>query len=233
MNHIVNKYILLLILVFSSACRIHGQMIDVRNIISFSVGNVSFQGKDNIFFPKNAGNGSLSLRADYLHTVLPWMKIGIEGSYIIPSSEGQGSTDFARISTVNENIFTAGFNSTIFLPYKQTGWRNRLRIQIGLAPVAVIHTGERNVTINNNVLDIETNQSESGVILSLKSPATGFGFSITPTLEYYILQSIGLRFSYNSLITSFKSDLKYENLNISSFNLGIFIPLSKNNKLNY
>ena len=121
----MRKYILLLILLFPIVYGLKGQIVNSKNFLSFSAGKVLFGGPDDLFFPKGFNNGSLSLRADYLHTILPWIKIGVEGSLIFPGVEGQGSNAFATISSKNEKMMTGGLNATFFLPYKDTGWRNR------------------------------------------------------------------------------------------------------------
>lgn len=230
----MNKYkihllfLLLSILVFS---KLNGQIIDSKDYLSVSAGTVFFGGPDHLLFPKGLNNGSLCFKVDYLKTVLPYLKAGIEGSLITPGVQGKGSSDFAKIAINNEGILTAGLNATFFLPYRETGWRNRLRLQFGVAPVAVVHSGVRVVTIDNSVWNID-NQAYESSSLTLKE-STGLGLSLTPAVEYYVGQSIGLKLSYNSLLTSIKSDLDTERIIINSLNFGLFFTFGTNKHFNY
>ena len=226
------RCLIFIFLFFQLIIRSEGQIIDNKSSVSFSAGKVMFTGNDNLFFPKRINSSSYSFRGDYLHTVHPWIKLGIEGSLIMPQADDQMSNEFSKIDSNNEKIITAGINTTFNLPYKASGWRNRLRLQFGIAPVAVFHLGERVVTFDNEVWNIEDQISE-GATLTMKGPSTGFGLSLTPSIEYYITQRVGLKVSANSLLTSMKGDLITEDLMIYSFNFGIFIPLSKDKKMNY
>jgi hypothetical protein len=231
MNNYKRIHLLFLLLSLSVFSKLNGQIIDSKDYLSMSAGTVFFGGQDNLLFPKGLNNGSLSFKIDYLKTVLPYMKAGIEGSLILPGVQGKGSSDFATIAINNEGILTAGLNATFFLPYRETGWRNRLRLQFGVAPVAVVHSGVRVVTIDNSVWNIG-NQAYDSSSLTVKE-STGFGLSLTPTVEYYIGQSIGLKLSYNSLLTSMKSDLNTENIMINSLNFGLFFTFGTDKHFNY
>lgn len=232
MNYLKPKYLFLLILLFPIASGLSGQIINSKSFLSISAGKLFFGGPDELFYPKGINNTGISIRADYLHTILPWMKIGVEGSMVLPALPEQKSNEFAKISCSGEKIETIGVNGTFFLPFKETGWRNRFRLQFGVAPVIVLHSGERTVTIDNTVLNTNNNLPESARII-MKGPSTGLGLSLTPSLEYYPAQRIGLRLSCNSLLTSLKSDVTTENVIIYSLNFGVFFPISRNKQLNY
>jgi hypothetical protein len=235
MIHSPIKYLVLFVsLVFSTTSVLYGQIIDSKNKLSISAGNAIFTSQDNLFFPKQVSNGSISLRGDFLHTILPWVKLGIEGSMIMPKADSQRSSEFTKIDNRNEKIVTAGINVTFNLPYEASGWRNRLRLQFGIAPLAVVHLGERTVKLDNKIWNNENGVNEEAII-TMDGPKTGLGLSFTPALEYFLSRNIGIRFSFNSLLTSMKSDLTREDLIINSLNLGVFVQLPKKEKkeLNY
>lgn len=232
MNHCMRKYLFLLILLFPIASGLNAQIVNSKSFLSISVGKLSFGGPDDLFYPKGMSNGGISFRADYLYNILPWMKMGIEGSLVLPGTPGENGDDFAKISSNNEKMITTGVNTTFFLPFKETGWRNRLKLQFGVAPVVVVHAGERTVRIDNMVWNTDGHVLESS-ILTMKGPSTGFGLSLTPSVECYVVQRVGLRLSCNSLLTSMKSDLTTEHVIIHSFNFGVFFALSRNKQFNY
>ena len=232
MNHLMRKYLYLLILLLTIALGLNGQIVNSKRFFSISTGKLFFGGPDELFYPKGINNTGISFRADYLQIILPWMKIGIEGSLVLPGLPLQKSDEFAKISGGGEKIETIGVNGTFFLPFKETGWRNRFRLQFGLSPVVVIHSGERSVSFDNTVWNTNNNLPESAMI-TMKGPSTGLGLSLTPAIEYYIVQRVGLRLSCNSLITSLKSDLTTENVIIYSFNFGVFFAISRNKQFNY
>jgi len=232
MNQQMRKYILLLILLFSVVTGINAQIVNSKSFLSISGGINSFGGPDDLFYPKGISKGGFSFRADYLYTILPWMKMGIEGSLVLPGTPAPNSDNYAKITSSNEKMITAGVNATFFLPFKETGWRNRFRLQFGVAPVAVVHTGERTVRIDNMVWNTNGHVLESS-ILTMKGPSTGLGLSLTPSVECYVVQRVGLRLSYNSLLTSMKSDFTTENVIINSINFGVFFTLSRNKQFNY
>jgi len=232
MNQQMQKYILLLILLFPVASHLNGQILNSKSFFSISGGKLIFGGPDELFFPKGMDNSGLSFRADYLRNIFPWMKIGAESSLVLPGLPNQSKSDYAQITNKNEKIITIGVNATFFLPFRDTGWRNRLRFQFGVAPVVVAHTGSRTLTIDNIITTIGDYQSEIPVLF-MKGPATGFGLSLTPSIEYYISQRVGLRISCNSLLTSMKSDLTTENVVINSLNFGLCFALSRNKQINY
>ena len=225
----MKRYILFFCILFSVSL-LDGQIIETKNAIGISAGKFISGGPDDLFFPKGIKNNSTVIRADYFHTILPWMKIGIEGSLMMPSKTG--GDDIIQISSHKEQLLTSGVNATFFSPFKESGWRNRLRLQFGIAPVAVIHQGERIASIDNEVWNKEDQVSEEATV-TMKGPSTGFGLSLTPALEYSIEQGIGLRVSCNTLTTSMKSDLTKQNLSFYSLNLGLFFRLSKSKNLNY
>jgi hypothetical protein len=231
-NQFMRKYLFLLSSFLFIGFGLNAQIINTKGFLSFSAGKVIFWGPDDLFFPKGMNNSGISFRADYLNNILPWMKIGAEGSMVLPGLPVQGGSNFSKITSNNEKIMSIGVNATFFLPYKETGWRNRLRLQFGVAPVIVVHNGERIVTIDNRVLNTQDQRTE-GTSLMMKGPKTGFGLSFTPSLEYYVAQRVGIRLSYNSLLASFKSDLTTENVIISSLNFGVFMTLSRNKQFNY
>lgn len=231
MIHFMKKYILLLLLVLSSVVLVNGQIVNSKGVIGFSAGKVFFGGPDNLFFPKGMSNNGLSFRIDYLRNILPWLKVGLEGSYVLPGATGTFYDKFVNIASLNERIVTCGINGTIFLPFRESGWRNRFRFQFGVAPVFVAHSGQRTLTINDIVLNHDTNKYELAVIEM--GGSSGFGLSVTPAVEYKINQRIGLRLSWNTLITSLKSELTTEQIQINSMNIGIIIPLSRIKQINY
>lgn len=228
----MRKYILLLILLVPAAASLKGQIIDTKNSLSLSVGKLVYGDQDNLFFPGGISNSGFSFRADYLHTYLPWMKIGVEGSFLLPGLPQQASHEFAKVSSESEKLLTVGVNATFFLPNKESGWRNRLRLQIGVAPVIVRYQGTRNVMIQNTIYLVDENQPQYAGI-DLKGPATRLGLSLTPSLEYYFLQRTGIKVSVNSLFTSLLSDRSIQNTLFHSLDLGVFFALSRNKKLNY
>jgi len=227
----MRKYILLIVLILPLAGLINGQIINSKSGLSLSAGRVLFGAADNIFFPKGISDNGLSFRVDYLHTILPWLKIGVEGSMVLPGATGSFGGGFANIEATNEKIITAGLNGTFFLPFRESGWRNRFRFQLGVAPVLVAHSGQRKVTINNTVWNAGTNQFEMAVIQM--NGTSGAGLSLTPAVEYSLNQRIGFRLSWNSLFTSLKSELTTEQTRLNSINLGIFLPLSRSKQFNY
>lgn len=228
----MRKYVLLLMLLFPVVSGLKGQIVNSKNFLSISAGKLFFGGPDELFYPKGINNTGISLRADYLHTILPWMKIGVEGSLILPGLPAQKSDEFAKISGSSEKIETIGVNGTFFLPFKETGWRNRFRLQFGVAPVVVMHAGERSVSFDNTVWNTSNNLPESASII-MKGPSTGLGLSLTPSVECYVVQRVGLRLSCNSLLTSLKSDLTTENVIVYSFNFGLFYTFSRDKQFNY
>lgn len=219
-------------LLFPIASGLSGQIVNSKNVLSVSAGKLFFGGPDELFYPKGFYNTGISFRADYLHVILPWMKIGLEGSMVLPGFPAQKSDEVALISGSGEKIETIGVNGTFFLPFKETGWRNRFRLQFGVAPVVVMRAGERTVTIDNTVWNTNSHLPESASII-MKGPSTGLGLSLTPSIEYYVVQRVGLRLSCNSLLTSMKSDLTTEHVAIYSFNFGLFFTFSRNKQFNY
>lgn len=232
MNHLMRKYLYLLGLLFLIASSLNGQIVNSKNFLSISAGKLFFGGPDELFYPKGMNNGGILLRADYLSNILPWMKIGVEGTLVLPGTPGESDNSFIKISSNKEKVITIGPNATFFLPYKEIGWQNRIRMQFGVAPIAVIHTGERTVTIDNSVWNSLDNLPESPSVV-MKGKSTGVGLSLTPSIEYYLVQRVGLRLSCNSLITSLKSDLTMEHEIIYSFNFGIFFAISRVKQYNY
>lgn len=228
----MRKYILLLILLVPAAASLKGQIIDTKNSLSLTVGKLVYGDQDNLFFPGGISNSGLSFRADYLHTYLPWMKIGLEGSFLLPGLPQQASNEVAKVSGENEKLLTAGLNATFLLPYKELGWRNHLRLQIGVAPVIVNYQGTRNVIIQNTIYLVGDDQPQYAGI-DLKGPATRLGLSITPSMEYYLSQRTGIKVSVNSLFTSLRSDRSIQNTLFHSLDLGVFFALSRNKRLNY
>src|SRR5665647_896390 len=186
MNHTMRKYCLLLFLLFQVVSGLNAQIINTKSVFSLSAGKLIFGGPDDLFFPKGINNMGISFRADYLSVILPWMKMGVEGSLALPGTPDQSSKSFSTITSENEKIITAGVNATFFLPYKETGWRNRLRLQFGVAPVVVVHAGERTVKINNTVWNTGDQKAESAILM-MKGPTTGFGLSLTPSLELSLI----------------------------------------------
>ena len=228
----MKKYIFPIILLFAIFSGSKGQIVNTRSFLSISAGKVVYGGPDHLFFPKGIDNTAISVRADFLYNLLPYLKVGIEGSLVLPGIPQQGDNDFQIIKVNGEKMITAGLNATLFLPYKESGWRNRLRLQFGVAPVLVSHTGERTVTIDNTVWNTSGKVQESSTLI-LKGPSTGLGLSLTPSMEYYIIQRVGIKLSCNSLLTSFKSDLKTERVIIYSLNFGVFFAISRNKQFNY
>lgn len=174
----------------------------------------------------------MTFRADYLHCIFSWMRVGVEGSLMQPVSPVQDDNYYAQFTTNKEHIITTGINSTFLLPYKASGWRNRLHLQFGISPVVVLYLGKRTLDINNTVWNKEDKVFEKTSI-SVRGPSTRVGLSFTPALEYSVWQNTGIRLSYNSLLTSIKSEFTREDLIINSLNIGLFVQLSKEKKLNY
>ena len=225
-------YLWPIVLLFATISGLSGQIVNTRSFLSLSVGKVVYGGRDHLFFPKGIDNTAISVRADYLYNILPFLKVGIEGSMVLPGVPRQGDSDFKIIKVNREKMVTAGPNATIFLPYRETGWRNRFRLQFGMAPVFVSHTGDRTVTFDNTVWNTPENVPGSSTLI-LKWPTTRFGLSLTPTVEYYVIQRVGIKFSCNSLLTTFKSDVKTEQVIIYSMNFGVFFAISRTKQLNY
>lgn len=232
------KHLLLIIFLFPFVSGVKGQMPEYKKSLSFSVGKLAYGSQSTLFFPKGMNNDGYSFRADYLYNCLPWLKVGVEGSFYIPdlkfgkenqyfpqSNPSQSANEIDIINSDKENLITAGVNATFLIPYKESGWRNRLRLQIGLAPVIVMYRGSRTVT--HGIIE---NESDIRII---KGPSNQFGLSITPSLEYYIKQSSGIKLSVNTLSTTLKSDQSTEKVIIHSLDIGMFFLLSRNKKLNY
>jgi hypothetical protein len=207
-----------------------GQIIDSKNQLSISSGAFMFGGSNKLFFQPGLNHGGISFRADYLHTLLPWFKIGVEGSYLMPRSN-DNLTGFLKTEILNENITTAGISTLLCLPYRENGWRNRLKLQLGIAPVAVIHSGERIIKIDNIVWNMEQKVPESSSI-NLNTFNT-WGLSLTPSIEYFLAQRSGVKLSCNTLFTTFNNESYKEKEVLYSVNLGIFLAFSKNKHINY
>jgi hypothetical protein len=227
----MKKYISFYLILFFSANCLNAQIIDSKSVFSISAGKLIYGGPDDLFFPKGINNSGISFRADYLYTIHPWLKIGVESSVVLPGLPNSNN-GFTEISSTQERMLIIGPNATFFTPFKETGWKNRVRFQIGLAPVAVAYLGERIVEIDNSVTNVETHQQESSTV-EMHGPSNGFGLSFTPSIEYYIIQRFGIRLSCNTLLTSLKSDYTKEDLIIYSLNFGVFVPLTRNKKFYY
>jgi hypothetical protein len=160
------------------------------------------------------------------------MRVGVEGSFIQPDVPDPDGNYYAQFSTNKEHIVTSGINTTFLFPYKASGWRNRIRLQFGISPVLVLYLGERTLEVNNTIWNKEDKIFEHASI-AMKGPSAGLGLSLTPALEYSIWQNTGIKLSFNSLLTSIKSEFTRENLMINSLNIGLFVQFSKEKKLNY
>ena len=227
----MRKLILLFLLFLPFVSVVRGQIINSNSELSISAGNVMFSGSKNLFFPKGLSSNGLSFRVDYVHTIYPWLKIGPEASFVLPGATGKIAGGFATITTENEKIITAGLNIVFAVPYKESGWRNRFRLQFGIAPVFVYHSGQRTLTIDNTVFNQTSHQNETAVIVM--RGASSLGLSLTPAVEYYVDQRIAVKLSWNSLITSLKSELTTEQVRMNSINLGILLPLTRSKQINY
>ncbi len=227
----MRKFILLFFLFLPFASVLKGQIINSKSELSISAGNVIFGGTQNLFFPKGLSSNGLSFKVDYLQTIYPWLKIGPEASFVLPGATGKIAGGFANITTENEKIITGGLSIVFAVPYKESGWRNRIRLQFGIAPVFVSHSGQRTLTIDNTVINQSSHQNETAVIVM--NGTSALGLSLTPAVEYYVDQRIGVKLSWNSLITSLKSELTTEQVRMNSINLGIILPLTRSKQINY
>lgn len=211
-------------LLLAAAAGLRGQVPDSKNVLSLSGGKLVYGEPAHPFFPGGINNNGFSVRADYLHTILPWMKIGLEGTLLFPGLPAHYTDEFMKIGSQNERLITAGVNATFFVPYSESGWRNRWRFQIGLAPVMVLHQGSRTISIDNSVSQAWTNQPEDPTIV-LNDASPRLGWSVTPAVDYYLLPGAGLRVSLNSLFTTLKSDRAVENAVFHSLDVGLFYVL--------
>ena len=80
----MRKFIFPIILLFATFSGSKGQIVNSKSFLSISAGKVVYGGPDHLFFPKGIDNTAISVRADYLYNVLPYLKVGIEGSLVLP-----------------------------------------------------------------------------------------------------------------------------------------------------
>lgn len=218
-----HKYILSLILLFALAQGLKAQQGGEKGSLSLSAGYLSYGSDNSLFFPSEIKTGRMVLRADYLHSILPWLKAGIEGSWSALNLPKNQNKDIIALSSHNEQLITAGLNVTFCTPRVDNRKGFRPRFQLGLAPTVVRHTGTRRMIIDNMIYHPGTTKPMEATMTI--GTSTRPGLSITPAIEYQVIKYLGLRLSANTLLTTLKSDQTIEKMAIHSLNLGVVVPI--------
>lgn len=221
------KYILFLVLLFTFSQGLNAQQVADKGSLSLSAGYLSYGSDNSLFFPSEIKTGRMVLRADYLHSILPWLKAGIEGSWSAVHLPEKQNSDIITLSSHNEQLITAGLNVTFCTPRVNTGKGFRPRFQLGIAPTIVRHTGTRKMIIDNMIYQPGTTEPLEAVLTI--GTSTRPGLSITPAIEYQVFKFLGFRLSANTLLTTLKSDQTTEKMAFHSLNFGVVVPISGKN----